>query len=255
VAPPVISNLRAANLTPTSATIAWDTNEAANGSVVVFYLPFLTFAGEKSDATLELVHALTVENLLAETDYRARVTSSDNSGNVTTQTVDFVTAGATPTPSSTPAPTPSGSPTPTPTVTVQEGVISWSPPSGGAPTNGYRVDIFDSNNQLVRTITTDGTSVNAGDLPDGENRIIVYANNDGVYEKVSAPGTALVTPQSLWEQLVLWAPWILGALVLAIALAVGFLKYREKKKQPPIPPTPLAPSGPVMGAIPRNPSV
>jgi hypothetical protein len=251
---PTITNVRAANITDASVTIAWTTNEAANGLVVVQSLPFLISAGGNSDSTLELEHAITVNNIGSDALYLARITTSDGSGNSTVATTSFQTLAATPPPapsgSSTPTPsaTPGTSPTPTPTISVgPSGETQWSPPASGTPTDGYRIDIIGADGKLIRTIRTNDTSINLGDIPDGAT-VIVYAINDGVYEKVAAPKT--IHRGSTLERLLAALPYILGGLVIVIGATIGILKLRQRRKAA-LPPA--APPPPLTGAQP-NPS-
>ncbi len=252
--PPILSNLRVVNITATSAGFAWTTNEAANGIVVVQSMPFLISAGGNSDNTLELEHYVTVNNIGSDALYLARVTTSDDSGNSALATISFQTlavpppapsGGSTPTPSATPG----ANPTPTPTVSVAPsgGVAQWSPPASGAPENGYRIDIIGSDGKLIRTIRTSDTTADLGEIPDGAT-ILVYADNDGVYEKVAAPHT--IHRGSFFEQLISALPYILGGLVVSIGVIVGILMFRQRRKAalPPAGPPP-----PLTGAQP-NPS-
>jgi hypothetical protein len=234
---PIVTNPRAANITTNSTTIAWTTNEAANGIVTVFTLPFLTFAGAKDDSTMELEHALTVTGLAEDTYYRARVLTSDASGNTTQVDVDFLTIRSTPLPTGS-TPTPTSSNTPTPTITVTESgdssgdqEISWSPPASGEPTDGYRIDIFDQNGKLLRTVTTRDRSA-VIPLEEGAT-VIVYANNDGLYEKVAAPLSSSTRRVSLLERLVILLPYILGGFVFVILISISIMRLRGSKTTPP----------------------
>lgn len=79
VTPPVISNVRVINITQTSATVAWDTNEAANGQVDYgASLPYSSMVRHTNYLTL---HALDLTSLLPDTIYNFRITSVDAAGN------------------------------------------------------------------------------------------------------------------------------------------------------------------------------
>lgn len=239
---PVISNARAAAVHATGATIVWTTDEAAHGNVAVFMLPFLTFAAGDADATLELEHAFPFDGLQQGVAYRARIMTSDAAGNLASTTVDFLTGTPTPTPEN-PTPTPSGTPTPTPSISTGPGSgngteIQWSAPSGGAPTDGYRVDIIGADGKLIRTIRTTDLSADLGELPDGAT-VIVYGDNGGVYEKVAEP--LRVRRVSLAERIVTALPFVLGGLVVAIAAAVGVLAWRRKRTTGAVTAAPDAP--------------
>jgi hypothetical protein len=256
ILPPVITNPRAVNLTPTSAGFAWTTNEAANGTVVVQLTPLLITAGGNSDATLELEHYIVVGNLTPDTYYQATITSADAVNNKGTATVTFLS------PKTTPAPTPPPSqPTPTtvpanpsssntPAVTVpaptpgiidngsESPTLSWAPPASGEPSGGYRVDIFDSNNHLLRTVRVAANvhQLNITGLQPGETRAVVYANNGGIYEKVGTPTKVTIRKKSFLERMFGYAPYILGAIILSVLATVVILKLKK-----PAPPTTLPP--------------
>jgi hypothetical protein len=249
---PIITNLRAVYTTPTSADIAWTTNEAANSLVVVQSMPFLINAGGGSDATLELEHLISIEGLESDTSFQARVTSSDGSGNTSIAVLTFQTSSAGGVPSGNPTPTPSPSTLspapPTPTVSVGPGgdgeqTAQWSAPASGAPTDGYRIDIIGADGKLIRTIRTASTSANLGDIPEGAT-IVVYADNGGIYEKVGTPGKAR---RISWiERLTILAPWILAGIGGAIGVIIGVMRYRARRK---------APSQPIASAQPYPPAV
>lgn len=244
---PVLTNVRLVSSTPSTAAFAWTTNEAANSLVVVQILPYLLAAGTNSDGTLELEHFVNVGSLPSDTLLRATITSYDSVGNAGTATVDFLTPLQTP---ASPPPA-GGSPTPTPSGTPavsgpqDNPQISWSAPAGGEPSNGYRIDVFDSANNLIRTITVPPGQLQAslGMLPAGDNRVVIYANNNGVFEKVAAP-TSLTTrpPQSFLERVVIALPYILGGIVIII-LAVVIVMKRRKPKTPFVPPPTSLPTG------------
>lgn len=242
---PVVTNLRVVNLAPTSAGFAWTTNEAANSTVVVQLTPVFITVGGNSDATLELEHLITVGSLEPDTYYRARITTADSQNNTTTALLTFLTPQNI---SSTPTPSPGATPTdsPTPTVTAQGSedapIVTWSGPASGEPSGGYRVDIFDENNQLIKTIIVPaGTHfIQLTDVPEGQQRIVVYANNDGVFEKVASPTTVRVQKKSLLERLIGYAPYILGGIVLLIGIAVAVIKFRKPK--PPVLTGPVSPA-------------
>lgn len=97
VTAPIISNL-AANTTASAATITWQTNENANGTV--WYgtsTPVTTStATSTGSATLVQNHSIALTGLNPATTYYALVTSADASGNTATSSqFSFVTASAT----------------------------------------------------------------------------------------------------------------------------------------------------------------
>lgn len=88
---PVISNVQEGNITSTSLTITWDTNEAAS-SVVEFGLTE-SMGTIVSDGTLETAHTLNIVGLAPGTTYFYVVRSVDVSGNSgTTAQSTFTTA-------------------------------------------------------------------------------------------------------------------------------------------------------------------
>ncbi len=231
---PVLTNVRLVSSTPSTAALAWTTNEAANSLVVVQILPYFIAAGANSDSTLELEHFVNVGSLPADTYLRATITSYDAVGNSGTATVDFLTPRETPVPTATTSPTPTPDSTPLVSGTEDNPQISWSAPAGGEPSNGYRIDVFDSANNLIRTIIVPPGQLKAtlGALPAGNNRVVIYANNDGVFEKVAAPTSVTTRPsQSFLERVVTALPYILGGVVIMIIAVVVVMKRR--KPNPP----------------------
>ena len=226
---PVIGNARLVSKTDTSALFAWTTNEAANSSVIVQLVPYYINAGSNADSTLELEHAITVSGLTPDTELRAAITSSDTSGNISQAFINFTTLQATPpqpsTPpggSVTPAPAPSTTPTLSTTADGQQ-QLTWVPPAGAASPQGYRIDIFDESNKLVKTITVPAGQQQAllGTLPKG-NRIIVYENKNGVFQKIAAP---VESPKKTDGSSVLI--YILSGVVLVALLGVRKLLHRK----------------------------
>ncbi len=76
--PPLISNLAAINVTDTSATITWMTDE--NGNSTVDYGPTNSYGSTVSNATLTLNHALNIAGLSPNTTYHYRVRSRNGTG-------------------------------------------------------------------------------------------------------------------------------------------------------------------------------
>lgn len=81
--PPVISNIQAINITDTSATITWITNESSDSSVTYTTVspPSSTTA---SDNNMVISHSFTINGLKANKSVTYTVTSTDVSGNTTT---------------------------------------------------------------------------------------------------------------------------------------------------------------------------
>lgn len=234
--PPTISNARVVSMTPNSATFAWTTSEAASSIVVVQLVPEYINAGSNFDQTLELEHYITVGSLPTDTHLRASITSNDTSGNSAKATINFLTPQSTPTP--TPAPTPAtspGAPTPTPTSTatptpsstpvveiLNGDTLSWPTPSS-TPATQYRIDVFDAQNNLIRSVVVSGdiNTLDVTNLPEGEHRIVVYADRDGAFEKIAAPATITVQHPTLTKRVLSNLPSILmGTLLIGSTLFV-----------------------------------
>jgi hypothetical protein len=81
--PPVISNVAAGNLTTTSATITWNTNELSN-SQVEYGLTTNYGSATPVDPQLLASHSLLLSGLQANTTYHYRVKSKDAAGNLAT---------------------------------------------------------------------------------------------------------------------------------------------------------------------------
>jgi hypothetical protein len=91
--PPVISNVTAGGLTSTSATISWQTGEAADSQVEY---GLATSYGSSSSLNTSLVtsHTVSLSSLQANTTYHYRVKSKDAAGNLATSNdFTFITLG------------------------------------------------------------------------------------------------------------------------------------------------------------------
>ncbi len=95
VTPPVITNINVTT-TANSATITWETNEAAN-SQIKYGLNSNDYTDSTNvDNDLVTSHSQTVTNLSANTTYYFRVKSADASGNLTVSAEQFFTTSAQP---------------------------------------------------------------------------------------------------------------------------------------------------------------
>ncbi|MCC6934115.1 MAG: fibronectin type III domain-containing protein [Candidatus Yanofskybacteria bacterium] len=257
---PIITNARTVTMTPTSATFAWTTNEPATSTVVAQLTPLLITVGGNSDATLELEHYITVNNLPPDTYLRATITSNDASGNAGKTTLNILTPkelAVTPTPSTPPQTTQAPMPTPSALAASDTGGqpnIQWPPAAPGQPTNEYRIDVFDGSGNLVRSVAVpaDQYTATLRDLPDSEYRVIVYANHGGAFEKVAPPTTVRVHKPSPIERVSATAPYALASVAIAIGITIGVLKLRRPKNPAAIPASPPNQSG---GAQPNPPPV
>ncbi|MBU1132518.1 fibronectin type III domain-containing protein [Patescibacteria group bacterium] len=79
--PPVISNVRAINITDISAVITWDTNENAT-SIVEYGLTTSYEIGSGSSGELVLSHSIPLSGLTPDTEYHFHVLSRDGAGNL-----------------------------------------------------------------------------------------------------------------------------------------------------------------------------
>ena len=80
--PPVISNVATSEITNTSATVTWTTDEVSDS--VVNYGTDTTLGTMESDSTLVTTHSITLTGLTPETTYNYEVKSTDSSGNTAT---------------------------------------------------------------------------------------------------------------------------------------------------------------------------
>lgn len=109
-----------------------------------------------------------------------------------------------------------------------ETAISWNVPAAGAPTNGYRIDIFDRNHNLERQIRVPaGTNIKEiAQLDTGLHHVVIYADNDGVYTKVAPSTTFLLQSKNtdmLWKIIVLVILWVVGL--------GGYFRWKFKKEK------------------------
>ena len=76
---PIISNIRVINITGTSATILWDTDEASASQVK--YGLTGAYGNTKTDSALETTHQIDLTGLSPDTVYHFQVISTDEKGN------------------------------------------------------------------------------------------------------------------------------------------------------------------------------
>ena len=107
------------------------------------------------------------------------------------------------------------------------GTVQWNSPAAGEPSNGYRVDVFDKEGKLVKTVFVPDKSrrIEVPDLADGEYTVIVYANSDGVFKKIDKPIELRAGESSFIERLIYFWPYFL----LVIAL-IGVLAWFRKRQ-------------------------
>jgi len=240
---PIISNISIADIDDRSVKVAWHTDEAANSEFIVRLSYEAISIAAVTDSTFELEHVLEItDKLNPNTQYVGEIISFDPSNNMATSSIEFKTLAYVPSPS--PTPTPSGEPplTQTPTPSPSESPIvvdddgndvnvQWNPPIGNDPTGGFRIDIFDENHNLVQQVTVPANEYTATitGLSDGKHSVIVYKNNEGVFEKVAPPVTHDVGGPG-WLLKLLMSVWTYIGLAIIIFTAVG-ITYLRKRKQ------------------------
>ena len=82
ITPPEISGVASSDITDTTATVSWTTDEPADS--VVEYGTTTGYGNTSSDATLETDHNRTLTGLSPDTTYHYRVSSTDSDGNTAT---------------------------------------------------------------------------------------------------------------------------------------------------------------------------
>jgi PKD repeat protein len=91
--PPAFSSVQATNISSSSVTITWNTDEPADSRVD--YGTTTSYGQSVTDDNMVTSHSMTLNNLTAETTYHYRVTSVDGSGNSGSSTdYTFTTAAA-----------------------------------------------------------------------------------------------------------------------------------------------------------------
>jgi len=262
----IITNEQVSSLTPNSATVSWTTNVAANSSMLLSISGtqgIVQTVLSVGDATFELEHTVSTGPILApNTFYSAKLISFDSNGITKDATLTFTTPSVTQTSGPEPEPqtdatttgatttaaaTATSSTSTTGTATGGESsseitvdlsssggggssvTIMWSTPGSGSPSDGYRIDIFDTDNNLKLSISTDTNSVTVDDLAPGDYHAVVYKNEGGVFEKIadsitfSVPG--VISPLSKRVRL-----YSIVIILFSLAgLSMAFVKLRKKK--------------------------
>lgn len=119
---PVISNIRVINITETSATVTWETDEPAT-SRVRYGLTGAYAAGNIFSGTLTTSHSVDLSGLTRSTLYHFEVSSADASGNLATSSDKIFSTLPDITP---PANVSDFTATPTPTKTI---MLTWTNPT------------------------------------------------------------------------------------------------------------------------------
>ncbi len=200
--PPVISNGRFIAVTPNSVKIAWQTDIAANSELLISHD---SLGGQVvtsvNDATFELEHTLQTSNVLVPgMGYFAAIRSTASNGQSARQILSFTTSES----ESTSSQDQSNQNQTTSTQNLNEPIvgtttIEWTEPSTGEPQGGYRVDIFNTDNKLVKRIAAqiDSHKIEITDLPPGNYRFVAYADQGNYFEKIAKETTFKIAEKSL----------------------------------------------------------
>ena len=165
--PPIITGVTLSNLTPTSATISWTTNEPSDSEVEFWYFEGSTkITPTLFTNSLVTSHSMNLSDLIPDTEYRLNVRSRDGVGNVGVSGVWLFD-----TPPTVTSPAEMQTPTPGTTITTSDVTFNWSVGSGvtnyalSLGTSVGATDIFDQE--------TTGTSLNVSGIPLDGNTLYV----------------------------------------------------------------------------------
>lgn len=150
--PPAISGISAGNLTPTSATVSWTTNESADTQIQ--YGPTTAYGSSTPlNTTLSTAHSQNLTGLTGATTYHYRVLSKDAAGNLATSGDNTFT---TPAPPDTTAPTLSG--ITTNNLLSTSVVIAWTTNEGATSQVEYgTTTAYGASSALNTTLVTSHT--------------------------------------------------------------------------------------------------
>ena len=243
--PPAISNERISYLNSYSVKASWTTDKASRSRMIVS----LDSAGNQIvadvyDNAYELEHTLnSYSGLNPDTQYYATIAAFNPLGNFSAKLLEFKTPEA----ENNPPPQPPEQPQEENNLDVlisedennsSESLIniSWQAPQN-EPSNGYRIDIFNSAHKLAdQIIAPSGIhSAALSGLAPGNYTIIVYADNNGVFEKIAEPEIIKIPGSGQTDQvrkkilnLNSYGIYVIaGLIIIVIGLAV-LLIYRKK---------------------------
>lgn len=207
---PVISNLRPINVTSTTATVIWDTNESSTGTLQ-YGVVYTDNSINVSD--YDTSYSIPISGLSANTTYQYRATVGDDSGNTSASNVrTFGTASGGGPSALTISSVVSGS------ITASSAIITWTTNNPASTIVAYSTN-SGSFNQLYRddetSTTHTGTLTNLNDglryyfYASGVDIYDQYASSDTYYfdttdetAPIIAPGTVTVGETSatvLWD--------------------------------------------------------
>ncbi len=255
-----ISNPQIVALSTSSVEISWETNEAANSSLLIrLDKPGSQTLTSVGDETYELEHLLITENVLSsDTKYVAMIVSIDPSGDFAEAYLNFntlqgslinpqaftdnnQTGQISQTSQTATATQTQSSQAPNLNISTNNGsgsgssnssaVISW--PSSAESNQGFRIDIFNSKSQLIKQISAGSADYTAAaDLKPGNYYAIVYKKiGNNAYKKVasaksfSIPDKQRVASGSLPMALIYY---IVGFGVMLVAGALIFKSLKKK---------------------------
>jgi hypothetical protein len=286
---PVITNPRLVSLTPTTATFAWSTDEAATSWVVILVRPELIAYSGTLDNTLELEHYVVMSGLPSDQYLRARITSGDVFGHESVVAIDFQTPKETVLPSASPAssgipgssvtPTPEPSPSysvvaspgsspsglptaspqsspsanPPPVVAFVDGsgggTAAWTPTPACDDAYGYRVDVFGTEHQLIASLSIPCSAATV-ELPAGTP----VGARVIVYAKHSG-AFEKIAPDAVVAgpppaSLLKYPLLTVVAIMALLTMSGGYLRLRRMDRK--VIPPPTSPDAPFMGAAARR---
>lgn len=235
---PSISNERISYLDPYSVKASWTTDKASRSRLIIS----IDQAGNQIiadiyDNVYELEHTLNSgAGLIPNTQYFSKIAAFNPLGNFSIKLLEFKT----PVETSAIQPQPPQQTIEQPqinnlNVSISENQIisvSWQTPKNEPP-NGYRIDIFNGNYKLMDQIISpsDIHSAALSGLAPGNYTIIVYANNNGVFEKIAEPEIIKIPDQSANANANKKTYGIYFIAVLAIIIAglmILFIFYKKK---------------------------
>ncbi len=239
IEPLTINNATIVSVTRSAIMVSWDTNRAANSLMTVSTDPVEgTILKTVSDGTQELSHVLATPDILgANTPYYVTIVSHDEGGAVVAKVMPFTTLGKAATTTLPAMPDMSGQSLQVSVSADQQSLsVTWKGSVGGMePTGGYRVDVIDGQGNLVQSKTV-ASGIHAVTLPGltgGEYHAVVYANNNGVFEKVAEPAVAYARraapPIDTYE--LIKKPIIYIPFTLFVMLIGGLFWYDRRQKE------------------------
>lgn len=192
-------------------------NNTANG-----VLSFKTLPEDPAAATVEA----TSENGAAATDSNGDLANSPAADGISSATVPIL-------------PPPlvefsSGETTAENGLVFGKGAVSfqWSLPAAGEPEDGYRIDVFDGKNNLVKQLSVgpgEDRSVKIRGLKPGRYTIIIYSNRRGIFERIAQPTEIVILEKTLFEKIIqYWYAYIL--IISAIVIGPWYLIRRERAR-------------------------